>query len=148
MTLTWVDWAHPDFIALTRELDAYFRACLDECQTAFDPYNALAALNEVALLYDGATPAACGALKLHADGTAEIKRVFVTPAYRRAGLGRQVMVALEARARELGCRMLLLETNPAFTDAVALYSGLGFDAVENFAPYQGMCTLCMGKPLA
>ncbi len=147
MRLIWVDASQPDFITLTRELDTYFRSRLGERQAAFDPHNAAAGLSEVALLYDGATPAACGALKLHGDRTAEVKRVYVTPAYRRAGLGRQMMAALEARAKVLGCSALLLETNPAFTDAVTLYQSLGFTPIENFGPYQGMCTLCMGKAI-
>jgi putative acetyltransferase len=147
MRLIWVDATHADFITLARELDTYFRSRLGERQAAFDPYNAAHRLSEVALLYDGATPAACGALKIHPDGTAEVKRIYVTPAYRRMGLGRQMMAALEARAKVLGCSALLLETNPAFTDAVTLYQSLGFSPVENFGPYRSMCTLCMGKEI-
>jgi ribosomal protein S18 acetylase RimI-like enzyme len=78
---------------------------------------------------------------------AEIKRVYVSPACRRTGLGRRIVEALQRRAAEMGFRTLVLETNPSFTDAVALYRGMGFQTVEHFGPYRGMCTLCLGKTL-
>ena len=147
MTLCWCDGAHPDFLLLARALDAYLHARLGAAQDAFAPYNAANALSDVALLYDGERAIACGALKLHPDGAAEIKRVFVAPDHRRCGLARELVRELEGRALSYGCHTLLVETNPSFESAVALYQSLGFAKVAPFGPYQQLDSLCMGKPL-
>ena len=49
-------------------------------------------------------PAACGGWRTLPDwpGSAEIKRMFVVPAYRRRGLARYVLLALEDAARVAG----------------------------------------------
>lgn len=90
---------------------------------------------------------ACAAWKSHPDGQAEIKRVYVQPAYRHGGLARKLLVAVETRVAERGYSRLLLETNPSFTDAVRLYQRYGFQPTEPFGPYTCLCTLCMGKPI-
>ena len=147
MTLAWRNAYDPDFLALTRELDAYFRARIGDRQNTFDLFNRPDTLCDVAVILDGQRPVACAALKLHPNRTAELKRVYVQPEYRRCGLARRLVAALENRASAHGCTRMMLETNPAFQDASAVYLRLGFSPVENFGPYQGMDTLCMGKDL-
>ena len=49
----------------------------------------------VALL-DG-EPVGCGALKLHGDRPADIKRLWVAPAARGLGVGRRLLADLEAQ---------------------------------------------------
>src|SRR5438309_263429 len=63
------------------------------------------------VVYHGGTPVGCGALRVldgdeNGDGvvTAELKRMYVTPLARGAGLGRRLVAALEAEARRLGVR--------------------------------------------
>lgn len=148
MEFVWSHPENPDFIMLTRELDACFTARLGEKkQASFDPYNHLQTLGDVVLVYAGERAVACGALKTHENGDAEIKRVYVQPAVRRAGLAKQILVALEEQARKSGCHRLVLETNPGFLEAVALYQGAGFTPIAPFEPYLGMETLCMAKTL-
>src|SRR5262245_30223402 len=50
-----------------------------------------------------------GALKLHEDGPAEIKRMWVSKTARGLGLGRRLLAELEGRAAERGARMVRLE---------------------------------------
>jgi putative acetyltransferase len=123
----------------------YFRSLLGDGQDAFDPCNALASLSEVALLYDGPRAVACGALRYRPARVAELKRLYVSPEYPSAGLGRRLVAALEARAARAGYTELVLETNPRFADAVAFYRRLGFGRIQNFGPYRHMDTLCLGK---
>ena len=74
----------------------------------------------------------CAALRRHDDGTVELKRMYVRPAYRRRGLARQLLSAIEDRARALGYRRLLLETGSKQPEAVALYESHGYRRAENF----------------
>lgn len=66
--------------------------------------------------------------------TAELKRMYVRPAGRGAGLGRGLLLAAEAAAAELGATRVVLETNSQLTEARALYVAHGY---EETAPYEG-----------
>lgn len=57
---------------------------------------------------------------------AEVCKVMTHPEARRRGLARQLMQALEAEARRLGKRLLLLDTNTG-SPAQALYESLGWE---------------------
>ncbi|MBS1168294.1 MAG: yedL [Proteobacteria bacterium] len=74
----------------------------------------------------GGVAEGCGAMKWFADGTAELKRVFVSEAARGCGLGRRLMARLEALAAEHRVKRLYLETGPLNTEAVAMYRRLGY----------------------
>ncbi|WP_233521351.1 GNAT family N-acetyltransferase [Streptomyces triticagri] len=67
-------------------------------------------------------------------GAAELKRMFVRPAGRGTGLGRGLLVAAEAAARELGATRMVCETNTQLTEARALYAA---HAYEEIPPYEG-----------
>jgi putative acetyltransferase len=77
-----------------------------------------------------------GAIVRHADGVAEIKRMFVTPASRGRGLGRRILAALETEARQSGITCLRLETGTRQPEAVALYRAMGFREVPPFPGYR------------
>ncbi|MDT0329404.1 GNAT family N-acetyltransferase [Nocardiopsis lambiniae] len=62
--------------------------------------------------------------------TAEFKRIWTSSRHRRRGLGRRVMTALEAAARELGYRDVILFTGPNQPEAVALYERIGYRWVD------------------
>jgi putative acetyltransferase len=83
----------------------------------------------------GGAALGCGALKIEADGTGELKRFFVDPAARGLGVGSRLVAAVEAEARREGLRLLRLETGVYSAAAIALYRGNGFRPREAFAPY-------------
>lgn len=77
-------------------------------------------------------PVGCGALKFHGEDPAELKRLWVAPDARGLGLGRRLLAELEERARAAGVARLLLDTNAALVEAVALYRATGWAEVEAF----------------
>jgi GNAT superfamily N-acetyltransferase/DNA-binding MarR family transcriptional regulator len=77
-------------------------------------------------------PVGCGAIKLHADAPAEIKRVWVSDAVRGLGIGRRLLDQLERHAAERGWNAVQLDTNRNLTEAIAMYRAAGYREV---APY-------------
>ena len=51
------------------------------------------------VVYQDGTPVGCGAVRLLDGETAELKRMYVSPAVRGRGLGRRLVAALEAEVR-------------------------------------------------
>jgi DNA-binding MarR family transcriptional regulator/GNAT superfamily N-acetyltransferase len=77
-------------------------------------------------------PVGCGAVKLHGDDPAELKRMWVAPSTRGLGLGRRMLRELEAYAAGAGAPAVQLETNRALTEAIALYRSAGYHEVPAF----------------
>lgn len=77
-------------------------------------------------------PVGCGAVKFHAGAPAEIKRMWVGAAARGLGLGRRLLSALEAHAREHGAAVAHLETNRNLGEAISLYRSAGYAEVPAF----------------
>ncbi|WP_034948932.1 GNAT family N-acetyltransferase [Erwinia oleae] len=84
---------------------------------------------------EGGTPAGCGALLFQADGSAEIKRVYIRPQYRGRKLGEQILSAIETIASEKNSFLLRLETGIHQLPAIALYRNCGFKICDAFPPY-------------
>jgi putative acetyltransferase len=89
----------------------------------------------------------CGALRILEPGTAELKRMYIAPPVRGTGLGRRLLEALEAEARALGVRRLVLETGTRQTAALALYRRAGFTPIPLFGEYlrSPETSVCLGK---
>jgi DNA-binding MarR family transcriptional regulator/GNAT superfamily N-acetyltransferase len=132
-----LDPGHPD---ARRCIQAYVTELAERFDDGFDPAHSISAGDEeltppaglllVATLRDD--PVSCGALKLHADGHAEVKRMWVSPSARGLGVGRRILAELEAEARTRGVRVLRLETNRALSEAIGLYRSAGYREVEAF----------------
>ena len=96
-------------------------------------------------------PAGCGAVKpLHLDPSiGEIKRMYTMPHARRRGISRKLLIALEARAAELGYRTLQLETGLAQPEAMALYESQGWHRIEPYGFYKhSPQSVCFAKAIA
>ncbi|WP_439400741.1 bifunctional helix-turn-helix transcriptional regulator/GNAT family N-acetyltransferase [Bradyrhizobium sp. DASA03068] len=77
-------------------------------------------------------PIGCVGLKGTDHGYAEIKRLWVAPAARGLRLGRRLMDATEAAARELAITLLRLDTNSALPEAAQLYRTSGWREIPRF----------------
>ncbi|KKX34479.1 GNAT family N-acetyltransferase [Rhizobium sp. LC145] len=78
----------------------------------------------------------CCALVEAADGTAEIKRMFVDPEARGLKIGKLLMDALIERGRELSLSAIRLETGIHQPEAIGLYRRYGFVEIEPFGAYK------------
>jgi GNAT superfamily N-acetyltransferase len=81
-------------------------------------------------------PTACGGYRVPpgSTGTAEIRKMYTVPAWRRRGLGRAVLEALEDHARSVGIEQMLLETGVHNAGALALYETLGYRPIDSYVP--------------
>jgi putative acetyltransferase len=82
----------------------------------------------------------CVALRPLDEGAAEVKRMYVDPAWRGRGVGRALLVALIDGARDRGYGTLRLGTLDDMTAAQALYHSLGFRPIERYRPDELMDT--------
>ncbi|MGH4029297.1 GNAT family N-acetyltransferase [Actinomycetota bacterium Odt1-20B] len=64
--------------------------------------------------------------------TAELKRMYVRPTGRGAGLGRGLLLAVEESAKRLGAARIVCETNTQLTEARALYTRHGYEETEAY----------------
>lgn len=64
----------------------------------------------------------------------EIKRMYVRPAFRRMGFGREMLNRLIEEAYDIGYHNLRLDTARFMTEAQQLYRSVGF---REIAPYEG-----------
>ena|SRR5690348_16028752 len=65
----------------------------------------------------------------------EIKRMYVDRSARGRGIGRDILLAIERRARELKLTQLRLETGVRQPEAIALYATHGFAEIGPFGGY-------------
>jgi putative acetyltransferase len=77
---------------------------------------------------DTAALAGCVALRpvAAAPGKCEMKRLYVRPEARQAGLGRELALAAIAAGRRLGYQSICLDTLASMRAAQSLYASLGF----------------------
>lgn len=101
------------------------------------------------VVYRDGAPVGCGAVRTLDGETGELKRMYVSPAARGTGIGRRLVDALEAEARALGLRRLVLETGTRQQAALALYRATGFVPIPLYGEYLNSpeTSVCLGKEL-
>jgi GNAT superfamily N-acetyltransferase len=132
-----VAWDDPDVQRLTTDQQVEVRVRYGgKDEPGRHPTAADVSVVVVARDEDG-TPLGCGALRMLADGVAEVKRMYVVPAARGRGVSRAVLGALEEAARGRGWTTLRLETGPLQPEAIGLNSSAGYRPIEAFGAYAG-----------
>ncbi|HSK49471.1 MAG TPA: bifunctional GNAT family N-acetyltransferase/GrpB family protein [Solirubrobacterales bacterium] len=139
--MTWlklepVEREQPDALALfagfIRESDGPLGIDL-EAEIAAGPPTELEGPNGVLLLarVDG-EPAGIGGVRFLDTGAAEVKSMYVAPAFRGRGVARALLRELERIARERGCARVQLDTSDYLTGAIALYRSAGYHEVPDY----------------
>lgn len=119
----------PDDPRARAAMRRYFAELAD--RFGFDPAGASHDGPFVVATVEGA-PAAGGGLRTLPDGRAEVKRMWVDPGWRGSGLGRRLLARLEALAAATGHDRVVLDTNAALAEAVALYDRAGYTRIERY----------------
>ena len=130
----------PDDPVAVGAVQRYFAELDSRFPSGFDPGDATAGDTEamspptgvfVVATSDG-DPVACGGVQQIAPGVAEIKRMWVDPEWRGAGLGSRMLAHLEERARDLGHHRVHLDSNGTLVEAIALYAKAGYQPVARY----------------
>ena len=88
------------------------------------------------LIREGGVPAGCGGVKMVGGEYGEIKRMYVRPEFRGAGLAKLMLTHLTDYARDQGIGLVRLETGIHQTAAIDLYEGAGFRRIPPFGEYR------------
>ena len=125
----------PDGPLAVQAMGRYFAELDERFPAGFDPGTPTPPDAFTVATSDGA-PVACGGVQqIGSDergGVDEIKRMWVDPAWRGAGLGARLLRHLEDVVRSRGHRVVRLDTNGVLGDAIAMYERSGYVPIERY----------------
>ena len=102
-------------------------------ETANGPPADLEPPNGVLLLVRvGGKRAGLGGVRHVNTNVAEVKSMYLAPAFRGRGIARRLLAELEAIAAEHGCSAVRLDTSDYLTDAIGLYTAAGYREVPDY----------------
>ena len=135
-----------DFMCLVKKLDAYLKSTDGEEHDFYHQFNAIDLLKQVVIVYIDDLPVGCGAIKKMDEVSAEVKRMYVSPEYRRKGIAQKILAQLEVWAKELGYKNCILETGKRQVEAVNFYKKCNYKQIKNYGQYKEMQnSICFKK---
>lgn len=148
MHISFVPPSSPDFRMLAAKLDAYYFELVGDIQNRYAEVNRPENMTALAVAYEDGVPIACGAWKRIDGTTAELKRLYVLPEYRRRGAASNLIAALEADATAAGICRMILETAVDTADSHKLYLSAGYRIMDYYgSPAGAENCLCFHKEL-
>ena len=146
----WTDGNDPDFQRFYRLTEAYYSRIAGgkAKRRAFIPFNASWEIPHVLIACQEEWAVGCAGLKRYSETDAELKRLWVEPAFRGRHIAARLMDQIEEKALQMGFRRLILQTRPLMADAVALYEKRGYALIPNYPPYDQLDgAVCYAKAL-
>jgi len=144
VTVNKADPASKEARALITQLDAYLNSLYPAESNYLLSVEALQQPNVTFLTAQiGGKTVGCGAYVDHDREYAEIKRMFVLPAFRGRGIGQCLLEDLESRARSSGINLARLETGIYQKEALGLYARAGYKHRGGFGDYHADDPLCV-----
>jgi ribosomal protein S18 acetylase RimI-like enzyme len=101
----------------------------------------------IALDEENGMIAGCVAMRAFTPEIAEMKRLYVVPAYRGYKLGRQLAEAIIEKAVEYGYHSMILDTMYEMQAAQQLYYNLGFHTIPPYNQQDESKVICFEKTL-
>lgn len=150
-----VGYGHPDVTALVaRVQQEYVERYGGPDETPVDPAMFVPPEGLFLVAYVDGLPVGTGAWRrspvraLGGSLAAEIKRMYVVPEQRGAGLARRILAELEATAAAAGHDLIVLETGLMQPEAIGLYESSGYLPIKRFGHYADSdLNRCFGKRL-
>jgi GNAT superfamily N-acetyltransferase len=127
--------AHPDALALASAMFAEIATLYplgDDPGPSATPEDFSPPGGGFVALYEGERAVAGGGVKQLEPRVGEIKRMYVVPDRRGAGLSRELLVALEDLARNLGHERVRLDTGVHQHAALHLYRSAGYCEIDDY----------------
>jgi ribosomal protein S18 acetylase RimI-like enzyme len=130
----------PDDLDVTRTLFRGYAASLttDLCFQNFQaelaglPGKYAPPQGRLLLAWSGGEPVGCIAMRPLEGGDCEMKRLWVRPHMRGASLGRRLVERICQEARAAGYARICLDTLPNMSEAIRLYTAMGFQPIEPY----------------
>ena len=114
------------------ELDRRFPTGFDAGEGAHDAESMATGAGAFVVATSDGRPVACGGVQQVGPGVGEVKRMWVHPEWRGAGLGSRMLRHLEAEAARLGHRRVVLDTNATLVEAISMYERAGYSPTERY----------------
>jgi GNAT superfamily N-acetyltransferase len=151
-----VTYGDPDVVALTEQVQAYYRQIYggpDDAPLTVEELTPPTGLFLLARL--GGEPAGMAGWRrvgrldaLGGERPAEVRRMYTVPAARRRGVARALLTELERTAAEHGADVMVLSTGGVQPDAVAFYRGSGYVDIPPFGHWaDAPGIVCLGRRL-
>jgi ribosomal protein S18 acetylase RimI-like enzyme len=102
--------------------------------------------NFLLALYDGMAAGCVGMKKLN-DDSCEMKRMYVNPKFRGLKVGEKLCAEIIERAKNIGYKKMVLDTNDVMKSAINLYLKFSFKETEAYCENKNPYPLFMYKLL-
>lgn len=121
--------ADKEILTLFSEQDDYMIDFLGDDKKYYTRYSENEHLENIWVIYSESFPIGCIAYRKKAEGTGEVKRLYIRKEYRGKGISKELLRTVERYAKEQGCKTLFLDTRITLEPAVSIYRSFGFQIV-------------------
>ena len=119
-------WLRERYRDRPEQIDTYYGGDSFERELASLPGDFAAPAGRILIARIDGNAAGCVALKRLDADVCDVKRMFVRPGHRGAGIATALMRALMEEARQAGYRTMKLDTGDLQPEAISFYRSLGF----------------------